>query len=498
MAEGRWPAFVGAGFVWSRIGRQERDMNAAICGLADPREDFAHARARLAARGVGARCASNRGVEMLTSNSKKVSAGPLRLAGTFVGKSSAQVERCGRRFRIRRLAREHGLSLLLAVFGMVITVAIRLQLFGFHSGDLDGFFLVWCDDIKRLGLARALKESTINYNPPYVYLLWLISHLPFDRTRLIKAVPVVCDYLCAVALAGVVYRIHKSRARAAIAGFALLIVPTVIFNGALWGQCDMLYTVFLVAGLLGALHDRYCLTTILFGLAIAVKLQAIFLFPLLGVWVLRKEFPLRPLLLIPAAFLLCLVPAWLAGAPSADLLMIYPKQTEHYSALTLNAPTIFTLLPDDGQWFAGFGLWFAVAATFMVVVACLYSRERTSPILTTKQAMVFSCLTPFLLPHMHERYIFLGDVISVLYAFVLPRYFWVALLVVGASFASYFSFLFGKLPIPLPLASVMLGVASVFLTFDLLRSLYPGAFAQPKAEIVAARFSRAAGRDEMR
>jgi uncharacterized membrane protein YhdT len=157
--------------------------------------------------------------------------------------------------------------------------------------------------------------------------------------------------------------------------------------------------------------------------------------------------------------------------------MIYPRQIQQASGgLTENAPTIFAFLPDESRWFSGFGLWFAVAAIFMVALACMYTRVPITPILTVQQATVFACLVPFLLPHMHDRYVFFGDVLSVIYAFLVPRRFWIALCVVGASFASYFAYLFGKMPIPLPIAAIMLGTASIFLTFDLLRALYPTAF----------------------
>jgi hypothetical protein len=61
-------------------------------------------------------------------------------------------------------------------------------------------------------------------------------------------------------------------------------------------------------------------------------------------------------------------------------------------------------------------------------------------------------------------------------AFLVPRRFWIALLAVGACFTSHFSYLFGKVPVPLPVAAVMLGTASICLTFDLLRALYPASF----------------------
>ena len=70
-----------------------------------------------------------------------------------------------------------------------------------------------------------------------------------------------------------------------------------------------------------------------------------------------------------------------------------------------------------------FGLWFAMEAIFLVALACICTRMRTTASLTLRQATTLACLTPFLLPRMHERYIFLGDVLCVLYAFLRPKNF---------------------------------------------------------------------------
>jgi len=371
---------------------------------------------------------------------------------------------------------------LLIGLGAAITVAIRWSLFGFHSADMDEHALPWCDTLSRLGFARSMKEGGIDIGPTYIYFLWLVARLPFDRVIFIKTFSVLCDYGCALALATIVYRICGSRLRSTVAAFALLVTPTVVFNSSLWGQIDMVFVAPLIAALAAFLYGRIYVTAALFGLALALKLQAVFLFPLLGIWVVRKQIPWHALLPLPAVFFLALVPARLAGCPFGDLLMVYVNLTRHYSALTLNAPTIYTWLPNDGRWFGSFGLWLAAGGVFMLGVACVRTKEPPSPILTIKEAAAFSCLTPLLLPHMHERYIFLGDVLCVLYAFLSPRHFWVALLVVGASFVSYFPFLFGTMPVPLWFAAVMLAVASVFLTADVVRTLYPGLLAEAKAE----------------
>jgi Gpi18-like mannosyltransferase len=372
--------------------------------------------------------------------------------------------------------RNYGLAFLWVVLGVAVTIVIRVNLLDYRGGDVNAF-VSWCDDIEKKGFAKALIGGDCNYSPAYIYVLWLATKLPFDRAFVIKAFSILCDYVCATALALVVFRVWQSKLRALLAAFSLLIAPTVVFNGALWGQCDMVYAAPLAVALAAVLGRRYYIAAALFGVAISIKLQAVFLFPLLGIWAIRRELPLRALLLVPATYLGTLVPAWLAGCSWADLLMIYAKQAQQYSGLTLNAPTIFVLLADEEKWIGPLGLWFAIATVFMVFLACVYARVQTTATVLVRETIVFASLAPFLLPHMHERYLFLADVMSVVYAFVFPARFWIAICVVGASLAGYSSFLFNKTPVPLTVAAAMMGVSTVVLAADLLRHHYPRAFA---------------------
>jgi Gpi18-like mannosyltransferase len=372
--------------------------------------------------------------------------------------------------------RRHGVAIAMGGVALVITIAIRAVLLPFHGSDLDGGFLTWCDDIKRLGLAGAMALGHVDYNAPYLYLLWLANILPFDRAHTIKMYSLLFDYVAAAAMATLVYRETRSVVRSLGAAFVLLIAPTVVFNGALWGQCDVIPSALLLAAVATALAGRHWASAGLFGAALSFKLQAIFLFPLLGIWVLRRQFPLRPLAAIPLVYALSLLPARIAGRTWAQLFGIYLNQSKKYDELVLNAPTALNWLPNEPRWIGPFTLWFAIGVTFAVGVACLLSPQVRTTRLATKMMMVFTALPPFLLPHMHDRYLFLADVTSVLYGFLFPARLWIPVLVVGGSFVSYFQFLFGKQPVPMPIASLMIGGAVLFVTADLLRSLYPNAF----------------------
>jgi Gpi18-like mannosyltransferase len=86
-------------------------------------------------------------------------------------------------------------------------------------------------------------------------------------------------------------------------------------------------------------------------------------------------------------------------------------------------------------------------------------------------ALVSVLLLPFTLPHMHERYFFAADVVSIIYAFYTPKRFFIPLMVGGASLFSYFPFLFRETPIGLQYLAILMGVALIVATTDLMKVL---------------------------
>ena len=59
----------------------------------------------------------------------------------------------------------------------------------------------------------------------------------------------------------------------------MLLLPTVVLNGAMWGQADSTYAALCVAGLYHLLCRRPVRAGVYFGLALAFKLQTVFASP---------------------------------------------------------------------------------------------------------------------------------------------------------------------------------------------------------------------------
>ena len=63
-------------------------------------------------------------------------------------------------------------------------------------------------------------------------------------------------------------------------------------------------------------------------------------------------------------------------------------------------------------------------------------------------ALLSVLFPPFFFPGMHERYFFPADVLSVIYAFCVPRGVWVTILIQFASAFAYLPYLFAQEPVP--------------------------------------------------
>lgn len=351
---------------------------------------------------------------------------------------------------------------LILVVGLFLAVWLRYTLRDFESGDFRAFTSHWYDFIVQHGGFNALRYDFANYTPPYLYLLTLATYLfsGVSQVFAIKLVSILFDLICAFFVYRLVRVKYPSGVQPSFAALVFLFAPTVFLNSSLWGQADVIYTSGLVACLYFLAVRRPVPALLAFGLALAFKLQAIFLVPLLLILFLQGRISWWHFLLIPLVYLITVIPAWLLGRPLPDLLLIYLNQTDYYHNLTKNAPNLYQWFPDRiYNLLYPTGLVWTGAVIFFLVASVYKSRTPLTPTLMVEVATISVLATPYFLPKMHERYFFAADVCSLVFAFYCPRSFWLALLIQLVSFFAYLPFLFDLTIIPLPyLALVLLGV----------------------------------------
>ncbi len=363
-------------------------------------------------------------------------------------------------------ARRPTTAVVVAVAGVLL--ALLLRAFLVHGENEDtGVFIGWLDYLQANGVGHFLRhEFRTNYTPLYLYQLIVGDRLfPADADLLVvKYVPILCDVVCAV-FAWKIVRVRFATGPLPLVAFlAVLFAPTVVINGAYWGQIDSVWT----AGVLGCvyflLRRREALAFLAYGLALAVKPQAVFLLPLLVALALRREVRWRAFLLVPAVYLASMIPALLAGRSFTSLATLYRQQVGYFGELTLNAPNPYAWIPErfSGRLSDPATIMALLVLGAATLAAARYPRSLTPDALIAMAT--FSVLfAPFVLPHMHERYFFAADVLTIVLAFFRPRWAFVAVLVQLTSLLSYWPFLFRHDVVPLKALALVETIAVVCL-----------------------------------
>lgn len=324
----------------------------------------------------------------------------------------------------------------IAVCGVAAAFVIRLLCMDYVTLDYENFLSRWVQYFRDNGGFAALDGSVGNYNLPYLYFLALFSYSPIYDLYLIKLLSIFFDVILAWACMKLTAAAGGSQAKRLFAFLATLLLPTVILNGALWGQCDSIYAALGLIAIWLAMTERPALSVVFMALSFSFKLQAIFLMPVYFILLYSHRVKFWHLLLFPLTYIIVVLPAVLAGRPFMDTLMLYFNQAGTVgNGLNYNSPSIFALIRgevDEKLWsYIGIGLAFTFCALMFFLL--WFRRRHMTRELILGAALMFAIGVPFFLPHMHDRYFFAADVLSLAVAAAAPEF---ALLPICVSFAS--------------------------------------------------------------
>ena len=319
---------------------------------------------------------------------------------------------------LRRARRE--LLLLCAILGAVL-LTLRVRCFFVETSDYTDFLLPWSEALRAGGQFRALGQPVGNYNIPYLTLLALFGYFDVPVLYLIKLTSVLFDLLLAFCAGGLVRQAGGDDDRRALCFLAALVLPTVFLNGAVWGQCDSIYVSLGLLGLLLCLRGKPAWGMLAFGLSFAFKLQAVFLLPVVLLLLFAGKVKWYQLPLFPAAYLAAVSPAMLVGRGFLDTLLIYINTASTAgSSLNYNSPSMYSLLYfyrlSDTDAAAKAGILAAFLFCVLVFVLFFLRRKRITDRSLILAALLFTLALPLLLPHMHERYFYFVDILTLVVA----------------------------------------------------------------------------------
>ena len=308
------------------------------------------------------------------------------------------------------------IGILAAMLG--VSFIVRLLLFPLqgYANDM-GTYASWFNTAAEHGIRPFYGVvGWVDYPPFNVYIFWAFGSLAKALSvygvsiyNIVKLAPNLFDLATAVLIYAFVRK--QSSFKLALTATALYTFnAAIIYNAAVWGQFDAIYTFFLVLSLVLALKSKPYFSAASFAVALLTKPQGIALAPLI-VFLIYKKNGLKNMLLSVAVFaatvLLVILPfEW--SNPVSFLSGIYFGAYGGYQFTSINAFNLwglFGLWIQDGYLSIVGWAMFGAAATFTLYV--LYKRFNVSGEWLALFSAFMLFFAFFMLPtRIHERYLF--------------------------------------------------------------------------------------------
>jgi Gpi18-like mannosyltransferase len=329
-----------------------------------------------------------------------------------------------------------------------VSLLFRYEGLKFISFDVINFVFPWYEYVQQYGLREALRHDFLNYNYSlaYLYLIALASETSsfLNRGSYHKLFGFLFDVFGAFVIFKIVFHKYKDFALSLLAGSIFFTLPTIILNSSYWGQADNIYTVFLLCCVYFVLKDRPVWAAVSWGAAFSFKLQAIFLLPFLLFCILIKKLKWWHLALSALTFLVIMAPAVIVGRPFIEIFNPYLSQSAGSPLWIYNSPSLYALflsrLPENSPDFIVLPAVGLIILAWVIISVRNFSEGDDDYILGMALGSVV--ITAFLLPHMHERYFFPADALSLVFAFYVPNLFVLPIFFQISSYMVYRNYLY--------------------------------------------------------
>ena len=306
-------------------------------------------------------------------------------------------------------------------------------------------YIRWYDFLVKHGRINAFSENFASYSPASLYLISFVSLFSWiPKILAIKSI----SYLFELSGAFAVYQILRfetgNKLSASFGAVFFLLLPSNFLESGVWGQCDIVFTSFLIWMAYAVLKNKSWSAMLLFSIAISFKLQAIFTAPLLIILLFKQKIRWYQLIVIPVIYCASFIVPFIKGRPLSDLINIYQGQINTFPSLSMNAPNPYHLLSwyihyDERIVIAGVG--FACIIVLLLAGWRIIKKTITIPRDFLYDLAMFSFLIPFLLPKMHERYFFVTCVFIMLLSLLDRKMLIPAILIQASSTLSYLTYL---------------------------------------------------------
>ena len=363
------------------------------------------------------------------------------------------------------------------VFATILSLYVRYIMRDKADGDLVWFLIPWYEQIQQNGGLLSLHSQVGDYGIPYQTIIALLTYIPIPAVYAYKLVSVLFDYLLGFGVGCLVFVLsNKNKTKGTLAYILTIYLPCVCFNSAMWGQCDSIFTTFCVFSLLFLVKEKYVVSFLFYGAALAFKLQAVFFLPfLLFIYVYEKRFSILHFLCVFPSILFLNMGGLIYGRTLSTIIQIYVNQTNTYQKMSMNYPSFWNLfvenMTETGYPFLKpFAVGLTVTVLLILMIWLFYEDRSLSRVSILNLAFIMAYTCVLFLPSMHDRYdypyLVLAAALVILAPKTLPGF--ATLVCIGMS--TYGNFLFGT-PVHWKTITLINIACYLFYLIDIVRSI---------------------------
>lgn len=309
------------------------------------------------------------------------------------------------------------------IYTTIFFISILFRIF-FINIKIDDYLLFlnnWWNKINEYGGFNSLKYTIGDYPDSYMFLLCIGTSITKNSLIFIKVLSAIFDIL--IFLFG--YKIIKyfSKEDANKYSWILILLPGILVNSAILGQCDSIYTAFVLAFIYYILKNHNKLALSLLGIAISFKLQSLFIAPVILYLIATKKIKIYDLFFIILGFILPFIPTILIGKGLIENIKILMFQTSEYNYFVKSCPNIYSLFLLNYKQINIFLKYFLSIIVGIIAIFISLHKYKDGYNDTTfiYKSFLISSIVVFLLPSMHDRYFYLANILGIIYYIVTSR-----------------------------------------------------------------------------
>lgn len=314
-------------------------------------------------------------------------------------------------------------------FAIITLIGLVVRLYGLNYVSVDMYccLIPWFDEIKARGGLASLSIQIGNYSLLYQTIIALMTYINLPCIIMYKGFSIFFDFMLAYAAAALVCEGCGKKPQISLlfnCVYAVtLFLPTVTANSAYWGQCDSIYTFFLVLTLKNMYKEKYIPAFIYYGIAFSFKFQSVFMLPfIICLYFKREKMSILHLLISAAVFFLSGIVTYIKGSSPMALIWIYGGQTAAFPDMSYNIASFWVMFNNIGT-FRPIAIFTALSLCGLGLYLSLNNiKKHDTPESFYNTAAWFLWTLLLFLPSMHERYTYPLDILLVCLCFFDKKY----------------------------------------------------------------------------